>query len=347
MDAKRDPKSCLVTGATGVVGPQLVEALVDRGFKVRVLVRRCPPSNLFPPGVTTVEGDLLDRDALQKSTSGIDAVFHLAAKLHVNNPDAALRDEYQRVNVEGTRLLLDLAVAAGVRRFVYFSTISVYGPGESGQVFSEVDTPAPDGIYAQTKYEAERCVLGARRPETLAPIGVVLRIGAIYGPHMKGNYPRLIRAIRKGLFIPLGNGSNRRTLVHERDVVVAAMLAAEHPRAAGQVYNVTDGQIHTFGEIVATICQVLGKALPPFHLPTTPVRFLAGVAEDVFRFVGRRSLIVRATVDKLIEDVAVTGEKFQREMNFQPQFDLPEGWRDTIKQSRSEEWKHGKHLAEQ
>lgn len=337
MEAKIDPPSCLVTGATGVLGPQLVEALVDRGFKVRVLVRQYPLSNLFPPGVTSVEGDLLDRDALQKATSGIDRVFHLAAKLHVNNPDAALKDEYQRVNFEGTQLLLDQALAAGVRRFVYFSTISVYGPSQPGQVFSEVDTPAPNGIYAQTKYEAERCVLGARRPETRAPIGVVLRIAAIYGPHMKGNYPKLIRAISKGFFIPLGNGSNRRTLVHERDVVVAALLAAVHPQAAGHVYNVTDGQIHTFGEIMTTICQVLNKQSPRFHLPTTPVRFLAGVAEDAFRFVGIRSPIVRATVDKLVEDMAVTGEKFQREMNFQPQFDLAEGWRDTIKQLRLEE----------
>ena len=337
MEARTDPPSCLVTGATGAVGPRLVKALVDKGHKVRVLVRRHPLASPMPEGVTTTEGDLLDREALQQATSGIDTVFHLAAKLHVNNPDAALNDEYQRVNFEGTRLLLDQALAAGVRRFVYFSTINVYGPSRPGQVFSEASTPAPEGIYAQTKYEAEKCVLGARRPETKAPFGTVLRLAAIYGPHMKGNYPRLIRAIRKGLFVPLGNGENRRTLVHERDVVLAAMLAAEHPQAAGQVYNVTDGRIHTFGEIMAAICQVLNRPLPRFHLPTAPVRFLAGVAEDAFRLVGKRSPIVRATVDKLIEDVAVSGEKFQREINFQPQFDLAEGWRDTIRQSYSEE----------
>ena len=341
MVAKIDPASCLVTGATGVVGPRLVKALVDKGFKVRVLVRQTPPPDLLPAGVTTVLGDLLDVDALQQATSGIYVVFHLAAKLHINNPDAALEDEYRRVNVDGTRLLLDKSLAAGVRRFVYFSTINVYGLSHPGQVFSEIDNPAPDGIYAQTKYDAERFVVDARNPETLAPIGIVLRLAAMYGPHMKGNYPRLIRAIRRGLFIPLGRGLNRRTLVHERDVVAAAMLAAEHPAAAGQVYNVTDGQIHTFGEIMAAICQVLNKPLPRFYLPTNLVRFLAGVAEDVFRLAGKRSPIVRATVDKLTEDVAVSGEKFQREMNFQPQFDLVEGWKDTMRHWREEKQERG------
>lgn len=334
MDAKADSPSCLVTGATGVVGPQLVEALVDRGFKVRVLVRRCPPTDLLPPSVTTIEGDLLDRVALQKATSGIDTVFHLAAKLHVNNPDGAFNDEYQRVNFEGTRLLLDQAVAAGVCRFVYFSTISVYGPGDFGQVFSEADTPAPAGIYAQTKYEAERYVLGARRPETLAPIGVVLRIGAIYGPHMKGNYPRLIRAIRQGHFLPLGNGSNRRTLVHERDVVVAALLAAEHPRAAGQVYNVTDGQIHTFGEILATICWGLGRVPPRFSLPIGLVRFSVAGFEDGAKLLGCQPPIGRWTIDKYTEDVAVDSSRIREELGFVPQYDLRSGWQDTINEMR-------------
>src|SRR6185436_2283127 len=136
-------------------------------------------------GVTAVQGDLLDEDALQRATTGIDVGFHLAAKLHINNPGAALEDEYRQVNVEGTRLLLDKSVAAGVRRFVYFSTINVYGLSHPGQVLSETDTPAPDGIYAETKYDAERYVLDARHPETLAPIGVVLRLAALYGPHMK------------------------------------------------------------------------------------------------------------------------------------------------------------------
>lgn len=337
MDSNVAPSSCLVTGATGVVGPQLVKALVDRGLNVRVLVRQNPKSKLLPPEVTKVIGDLLDRDALQKATSGVDTVFHLAAKLHINDPDPALKDEYRRVNLEGTRLLVDQALAAGVHRFVYFSTINVYGPSQPGRVFSEADPLAPGGIYAQTKYEAEMCVLGARTAEMQRSVGVVLRLAAIYGPHMKGNYPRLINAIRKGLFIPLGDGSNRRTLVHERDVVAAAILAAQHPQTVGQVYNVTDGEIHTFREITATICQVLNKRAPLFHLPAAPVRLLAGVAEDAFRLIGKRSPIVRSTVDKLLEDVAVSGERFQRETNFRPQFDLVRGWQDTMIRDNREE----------
>jgi len=320
----------LVTGATGVIGTQLVEALVEKGSIVTVLVRNDPPDHLLPAAVTIVRGDLLNPEALRKATSGVDTVFHLAAKLHLSNPGSDLNEDYRNINVEGTRLLLDHAQAAKVRRFVYFSTINVYGPGDPGRAFSEADTPAPEGIYAQTKYEGEKFVLGAQSAEKRTPIGVVLRLAAVYGPHMKGNYSRLVRAVSKGFFVPVGNGLNRRTLVHERDVVAAAILAAEHPQAAGQIFNVTDGHIHTFNEILATICQVVNRRPPRFHLPVAPFRLLAGLAEDVSRFVGFRSPIVRATVDKLIEDVAVNGEKLQREMNFQPQFDLARGWRDTM-----------------
>src|SRR5438067_5319172 len=99
---------CLVTGATGVIGPQLVKALVESGSIVTVLVRHDPPSNLLPAAVTIVKGDLLNPETLRKATSGVDTVFHLAAKLHLNNPEP-LKDEYRNINFEGTRLLLDYA----------------------------------------------------------------------------------------------------------------------------------------------------------------------------------------------------------------------------------------------
>lgn len=327
---------CLVTGATGAIGTQLVKSLVENGSIVTALVRQDAPIDLLPPSVTIVKGDLLNLNAVRKAASGVDTIFHLAAKLHLNNPGPHLKDEYRRTNLEGTRLLVDCAQAAQVRRFVYFSTINVYGPSQSARAFSEEDTPVPQGLYAQTKYEGEKYVLGALSADKRAPIGVVLRLAAVYGPHMKGNYPRLVRAVKRGFFIPVGDGLNRRTLVHERDVVAAAILAAQHVRAAGQVFNVTDGHVHTFNEILAAICQAVNRRPPRFHLPVAPFRLLAGLAEDVCRFVGLRSPIGRAAVDKLIEDVAVTGGKFQRETNFQPQFDLTRGWRDTMENSPSD-----------
>src|SRR4051794_3615511 len=137
MDGTRH---ALVTGATGAVGHGLVEHLLAAQWPVRILVRTPPPRDSFTGSVAGQVGDINDPGAVRAALRGIDTVYHLAAQLHINNPGPQLRDQYERVNVAGTRLLLDEARAAGVRRFVFFSTINVYGTAAPGQVFDE-DSP--------------------------------------------------------------------------------------------------------------------------------------------------------------------------------------------------------------
>ena len=146
---------------------------------------------------------------------------------------------------------------------------------------------------------------------------------------MKGNYLRLVRTIRKGMFYRIGPGTNRRTLVHEQDVAKAAILAARQA-SAGSVYNVTDGSVHTVRDTLDAIAAAAGRPLLPGHVPVAPIRFVAGAVEDALRLVGRRSPIGRATVDKLLEDVAVSGERMQTELGFRPAFDLAAGWRQAL-----------------
>ena len=133
-------KRCLITGATGVVGPSVVKAFQDAGYAVRVFARK-PVENL-----EFVVGDLVDAP-LTEATRDVDVVVHLAALLHENAGD------YERVNVEGTRRLLDAAIASGVRRFVFASSIAVYGPGK-GEMIDETTPPAPDTPYARSKRNA-------------------------------------------------------------------------------------------------------------------------------------------------------------------------------------------------
>ena len=107
-----------------------------------------------------------------------------------------------------------------------------------------------------------------------------MRLGAVYGPRIKGNYERLTRALARHRFIPIGNGLNRRTLIYDKDVGRAAVLAVSHPAAAGRVFNVTDGEYHTLNEIIESICAALGRTPPRLSLPVVPVRFLAGIVEE-------------------------------------------------------------------
>lgn len=320
-----DPRrTALVTGASGVIGPSLVQALVHEGARVKVLLRRGDMSSTLPAAAEVVVGDLGDHGALDRAVAGVDQVFHLAAKLHIDTTDAdeAARAEYERVNATATHDLVRLCETHGVRRFVYFSTIGVYGSSRPGEVFDERSPVHGGSLYTATKLRGEEAAL-------LAPSPVVLRLAAVYGPRMKGNYRTLARAIQSGLFLRVGNGTNRRTLVHEQDVVAAALLAAEHA-APRSVYNVTDGQIHTVRDILTAIASAAGTSLLPGHIPVGPLRFAAGAAESFFHLLGKRSPLRRAMVDKLLEDVAVSGQRLQSELGFVPVFDLATGWRHAL-----------------
>jgi UDP-glucose 4-epimerase len=123
-------------------------------------------------------------------------------------------------------------------------------------------------------------------------------------------------------------------LIYDRDVARAALLAAQHPNEAGKVYNVSDGHFHTLKEIINAICQPIRRNPPRLSVPVVTARFMAGLMEDTFRLVGRKSPIGRDTIDKYTEDIAVDSQLIQRELGFKPQYDLRSGWRETVREMR-------------
>lgn len=318
-------RSALVTGAGGAIGATLVRQLIGEGYAVRAWLH-CRANNAasLPSNVEIVSGDIADRSLMREAVRDIDLVFHLAAKLHIENPPKELADEYVRVNVEGTRCLVEAAAAAKCARLIFFSTINVYGPTAFGEIISEGAELHPDSLYAETKMRAEEIV------QQLAG-AVVLRAAAVYGPSMKGNFPRLISAMRRGLPVLVGKGDNRRTMIYVEDLCRAAILAASHPAAPGQTFNVSDGCVHRLRDVINAISDALGKARPRFGLPETAARVGAGTLAKGLEILGKRSPISRATIDKLTEDMAVSGERFQRQIGFRPQYNLTEGWRETVR----------------
>ena len=321
----------LVTGATGATGPVVVRQLVAAGYKVRALVRQPPVRGLLPEQVELVPGEVTDRPALAKATEGAAVVFHLAAKLQV--PTSAEQDpgEYEDVNVEGTRCVTEACQRAAVRRLIFFSTISVYGENRSsGSLFNENASLHPESAYARSKQRAEQVVLAARCTHQDSPLAVVLRLAAVYGRRARGNYARLALALKQGWFLPWGDGSNRRTLVYDQDVAAAAVLAARSLSAAGQIYNVTDGEIHTLREVLEAICLALGRSAPRIYLPARAVRLAAGLCEDLAQPLGIHSPLDRAIVDKFLESVAVDGRKIRQELGYRSRFNLHQGWSKAV-----------------
>src|SRR5690625_88766 len=312
----------LVTGATGIVGSELICCLVSADAPVRALVRQSGISLLDK--VETATGNITDVTTLLPALAEFHTFYHLVAKLHINDPSPELSEEYHRVNVEGTRNVARAAREAGVRRFIHFSTINVYGPGHPDVIYDETSEPAPDTIYGRTKLESEEVALHEH------PGTTVLRLAAVYGPRMRGNYPLLLKALGKGLPMMVGDGRNRRTLVHVEDVARAAMLVAEREDAIGKVYNVTDGGIHSFDDVARAMQSAMGRKERMFYMPASPVRAGFRGLEKTLGLVGIRSPIGPSLVDKLTEDMAADGSRLQRELGFQPKYSLKDGWQATI-----------------
>jgi nucleoside-diphosphate-sugar epimerase len=323
-------RRALVTGGTGVIGPAVVNTLLERGYGVRVLTRRAPPLGLFPDAVTVTQGDITDESSVRAAVAGVDLVLHLAAKLHINNPNPGLRSDYTRVNVHGARLIADAAAQSDVQRLVFFSTIAVYGQTRPGEVLDESSPARAESLYAESKRQAEAMMLAARRSDG-EPLAVVLRVAGTYGPRIRGNYRQLAQWLRQGWFVPVGPGENRRTLVHHRDVGAAALLAAEHPDAAGRIFNVTDGAIHQFREIVAAIAGAMHRHPPRYHVPEGPARLGATVFDKLLTMSGH-SAVAGPLLDKMLEDLAVSGQRIQDVLGFRPRFDIDAGWAETIPQ---------------
>lgn len=326
------PPSVLITGATGAIGPRVVHALDQAGLRIRAFSFDTPASGMFPQSVENLIGDVTDQVAVQSAMRDVDAVVHMAALLHIVNPPPELRAKYERVNIGGTETIVQAAIRAGVKRIVFFSTIAVYGRS-NGCVLNEMSPTHPETFYARTKLSAEQIVLNARGADG-QPLGTVLRLGAIYGSRIKGNYERLTRALEQHRFIPIGNGLNRRTLVYDKDVGRAAVQAVFHPAAAGRLFNVTDGGFHTLNEIIEAICSGLGRTSPRLSLPVGLMRIVAGLIEKGASTIGIKAPVTRETVDKYSEDIAVDGSFIQKEIGFIPQYNLKTGWKETIREMR-------------
>lgn len=259
-----------VTGATGLVGQHLVEALHQVGDEVRALVR---PSSLVPPAwgpaVQTCLGDLLQPAGLERHLEGVDVVYHCAARLAVGGPRAA----YWRLNVDATRALLQAVAASGVQRFVFVSSIAAYGV--SGHLVTEEQPLLARDSYGGSKVAAEQLLVREvprRRLET-----VVLRPCLVYGPGDRFFVPRVARLARRLGWLPVplaAGGAGLLDLVHATDVAAALVLAGRSPAAAGRAYNVTGGDPRPLRQVLEILFRAAGRRLRVVPVPRLAVGLL-------------------------------------------------------------------------
>lgn len=298
-----------LTGATGFIGKALLEELLKRNNKVIVAVRH---------GVTTFSedvsqakiNDLFELENAQMM-QGVNTVIHCAARAHVLNENLAdSLVAFQNTNTSGTLTLAKQAVAAGVKRFVFISSIGVLGK-TNNHAFSESDMPNPRGPYAISKYEAELALQALAKRTDLEV--VIIRPPLVYGPNVPGNFALLMHWMHKNIPLPFGSIHNKRSFVALDNLVDLLILCTNHPAAANEVFLVADGEDFSTTELLKRVSKALGKKSRLFP-------FNQKLLEFCLKCVGKKELVQR-----LCGSLQVDNSKAKKLLNWTPPISVDEG----------------------
>ena len=305
----------LVTGASGFVGRAFCAASVSNGMEVRGVTRTLSnlPINVANFAVGNIDGNTHWLDVL----TDCQFVVHLAARVHVMQESAT--DpllEFRRVNVQGTLTLARQAASAGVRRFVFVSSIGVNGAETFQQPFTSEGSVMPHSNYAVSKFEAESA-LQALATETGMEV-VIIRPPLVYGPNAPGNFGSLMRWITLGVPLPLGAIHNQRSLVSLGNLVDLILTCLKHTAAANQTFMVSDGEDVSTTELLRRMGQAMGHPARLFPVPESWLKLAAGL-------VGRPDVAQR-----LCGSLQVDISKTQQLLGWTPPFTLDEGLSQSV-----------------
>jgi 2-alkyl-3-oxoalkanoate reductase len=321
----------LVTGGTGFTGKALVRRMLDRGHHVVALDNKegLKTEELRQWGAEVVIGSVTDVEAVRRCMQGVEVVHHVAAAFREMNVP---RSYYREVNVEGTRIVLEAARVAGVRKFIYCSTCGVHGnvdkpPGGE-------DAPIqPADYYQQTKYEAEPIVLDYSSKGLKATI---LRPMAIFGPGDPGRFYMIFRQLAKGWFPMFGDGQVLYHPLYIDNFLQAFELSMHEDRGVGQAYLIGDEHYYTIEELVRRAARAMDVEPNFRRLPMWPVIAAGYVVEAICKPLRIDPPLHPRRVDWYRQVRAFKIDKAKRELGYQPKVGIDEGLRRAVEWYRSE-----------
>jgi nucleoside-diphosphate-sugar epimerase len=310
-------KRVLVTGATGFVGRALCPDLARAGYAVRALVRAGRPA---PPGTSecVVVDDIGAATDWQAALDAVDFIVHLAAQAHVVTTTSMGASAAMRTNAYATDTLATAAARAGVRRFVYLSTVKVNGEETTVRPFTGEDEPRPADPYARSKWLGEKLAAEASRAGNM-PLAIV-RAPLIYGPEVRANFLQLMHWVDRGWPLPFGAVKNSRSLVGIWNVTDLLTRLLEHPGAPGHIFMVSDGKDLSTAELIRGIGRALGRHPRLVPVPDRLLRSigqLSGRGEQFKRLCRSLAVDIESTCNLLgWAPPIATDEGFERTANW-------------------------------
>ena len=308
----------LVTGAAGKVGSVLVKELLGNDYRVRALVRKASDAEKLPGGIEIAFGDMADAGSLKGCCEGVDVVFHLAALLD----PAAGKEALHAVNARGTASLVKEAVGARVKRFVYASSMGVYGKAERGRPLRESDVPVPTDEYGMSKLLGEEEVRQSGIPFA------ILRLGLVYGPGFVASIVPMLKMLQGRMIPYIGSGRNHIPFVHVQDVMGAFVCAGEKNEAGG-TYNIVGAPV-TQEEAFRLACKYLGVPAPRLHASRRFVMLGTHALNFGLGLIGKKARIRPEYLEALSRDKEFDTSKARMEMGWEPKVKIEEGMAEMV-----------------
>jgi len=329
----------LVTGASGFIGKEIVSECLNSGFEVIQIISHRSEKNIselnkFRISGETVAVDITNRTNVRnlEKLQNIDVVLHAAGLAHQFGDTK--KEEFDLVNVQGTRNISELAVTLKVKQVILISTTAVYGTAEESiddnqrekqSIFNENSETNPQTLYAKSKLEAER-ISTEICAQNQIPL-TIFRLAPVIGEENVGNVARLIKAIDRRRFVWIGSGENYKSLIYKNDVARACVKLCKEKSGGLEIFNLA-GEPIRMQDFVREITDGLQKGVLPFKIPAIFTKFIFGVNEKILRI--KKIYKVQQTIEKWLAVEIYPNGKIKDKYNFAPKFTIAEGVRRQV-----------------
>ncbi len=325
----------LITGATGFIGPYLIQRLTTLGHECRCLARDNKKAIELEEryGVKTVQGDLTIPESLYGIADGMDVLFHLATLGHMSN-FTVTEEMFEAVNVQGTVNIMQEALRAEVGRVIHCSSVAAMGICREIPA-TEKTRCSPHHAYGRSKLKAEEKVLELVAKADLS--AAILRFSMVYGPGDWRDMLKLTKFAKKGIFPKIGQRKKLTPLIHVKDAVEALLLASEKA-IPGEKYLISNGESIPFDELRRWILKGLDIRRFPFYVPEQPALLMADIIEKLFVMLDKSPPVARKNIESTLADRVFSIKKAQSELGFQPSIDPETGIIETVRWYRENGW---------